>query len=110
MSTRICWTMLIRTVTNWNGHNAQQKGAALAFYTMFSLVPLLLLATALLGSRIANVPSCELVIARTRSMVGPQSARAVGDLLRDVSNPKVGKWASGLNLLVLLVGATVAVG
>ena len=53
----IAWKLLKRTAVKWLNDNAPQLGAALAYYTVFSLAPLVLLLLAIIGVVFRNDPA-----------------------------------------------------
>jgi membrane protein len=110
MSTRDWWRMLVKTVADWNADNGQQKGAALAYYTTFSLAPLLLIAMALAGLVVGNGATHDFVMTQIRTMIGHESARAIDDLLLNISQPGASKVVSTIGVFVLLLGASGVVG
>lgn len=110
MTPRIFWGLLKRTASAWNADNGRQKGAALAYYTIFSLAPLLLIAMALAGMVVGNRVTHDFVMARIQSMVGPESARVFDDLLVSISRPGASRWASVVGAAALLMGASGVVG
>jgi membrane protein len=102
--------MLVKTATDWSADNCQQKGAALAYYTIFSLAPLLLISMALAGMVVGNGASHDFVMARIQTMIGRESAGIIDDLLLNISRPMASKAASAVGVLVLLLGASGVVG
>ena len=110
MSTRDWWGMLVKTVADWNADNGQQKGAALAYYTIFSLAPLLLIAMALAGMVVGHGATHDFVMAQLRTMIGHEGARTVDALLLNISQPGASKAASAIGVFVLLLGASGMVG
>jgi membrane protein len=81
-------------------------GAALAYYTTFSLAPLLIIVIALAGLAFGEDAARGEVVAQLAGLIGPQGARAVQDLLASASRPSSNILASIVGLVMLLVGAT----
>ncbi|MDD5301836.1 MAG: YihY/virulence factor BrkB family protein [Elusimicrobia bacterium] len=106
MSTRIWWGMLVKTVADWDGDNCQQKGAALAYYTLFSLSPLLLIAMALAGLAVGNGEIHDFVMAHIQSAIGPESARTIDAAILAIAQPVSSKVASAVGGVLLLLGAS----
>jgi membrane protein len=46
----VLWSIVRQTVSEWIKHNASSLGAALSFYTLFSIAPILVIAMAVAGS------------------------------------------------------------
>ena len=106
MSTRIWWAMLRKTVADWNADNCQQKGAALAYYTLFSIAPLLLIAMALAGMAVGTGESRDFVMARIQRLLGPESARVIDEAILSLSRYMSSRIASAIGVVLLLLGAS----
>ncbi len=91
--------------TSWHADYAASMGAALAYYTMFSLAPLLLIATSVAGMLFGDAAARGEIQHQLDTLMGPHSARAVQDLLASVHQPARGLAATLLGLLLLLAGA-----
>jgi membrane protein len=85
-------------------------GAALAYYTMFSLAPLLLIVISVAGLYFGESAARGEIENQLRFMMGEAGAKAVLGLLGSVQNPAQSVAASVLGLLLLLVGATTVFG
>ena len=97
---------LIRTAyESWKSNNGQRMGAALAYYTIFSLAPLLLIVIAVAGAVYGHGPARLMVLDAARRSVGEASAKIIGGLLEEISKPAKGTLASMLGLGTLLLGA-----
>src|SRR5688572_1279991 len=99
-------SLLHVTYRHWRADKAQRLGAALAYYAVFSLAPLLLLAVALAslyyGPRAARGELQE----KLADAIGPQAATAVQDLLGE-AHFSGGTWAATLvGLGMALFGAS----
>ena len=84
---------------------ASQMGAALAYYTLFSLAPLLVLALALIGVVYGEQRAKEELIAEVEKLIDRDSAEAVRTLLENFKGSNVAN-ASLVGLATLLFGAT----
>ncbi len=100
------WPMLKQAVVAWNDDSAPSMGAALAYYTTFSLAPLLIIVIALAGLAFGEEAARGEVFAQLAGLIGPQGARAVQDLLASANRPSSNILASIVGLVMLLVGAT----
>jgi membrane protein len=110
MSTRVCWELLKKTATRWDADNGRQKGAALAYYTIFSLAPLALIAMVLAGLAVGNAAVHDFVTAKVQALIGPESALIFEDLMVKLSQPGASTTANAAGVVVLLVGASGVVG
>jgi len=76
------WTALWRTVAkeavaNWSGHKDARQGAALAYYSVFSLGPIILIATAVAGLLFGPAAVTGQVMSSLKEMLGENGAKAV---------------------------------
>jgi membrane protein len=81
-------------------------GAALAYYTLFSLAPLLLIVISVAGLIFGEDAARGEITLQLRSLMGDAGAGAVQELLVSVRQPAEGSFATAVGLLLLLVGAT----
>ena len=95
-------------VTEWLGHRASSKGAALAFYTLFSLAPILVLVIAIAGFFYGVDAAQGQLIDELRGLVGKQGAETIQAILAGARNKESGKLATIIATALLLVGATSA--
>src|SRR5690606_4547682 len=100
------WTLVKRTVASWLDDYAPSMGAALAYYTVFSVAPLLLIVIAVAGLVFGQEASEGEVFEQLRLLMGPEAARAVQEMLRSAYQPARGTLATIGGIAVLLVGAT----
>lgn len=95
-----------QTVRAWVDDKAPSRGAALAYYTLFSMAPLLLIVVAVAGLWLGPEAARGEVFAQVRDMAGEPAARAVEGALHSVSQPEDGLMATLVGLVLMLVGAT----
>jgi len=81
-------------------------GAALAYYTMFSLAPLLLNVVSVSGLVFGEDAARDETQAQLRDLMGDRGASAVQELLASVREPTEGLTATAVGLVLLFVGAT----
>ena len=90
----------------WLRHRAPSKGAALAFYALFSMAPILILAIAIAG-RVLDPRSAQSEAFRhLQHLLSPTLAQAVQSLVQGAQAPGSGRTATGVALVLLAVGAT----
>ena len=90
----------------WWKDNAPRLGAALAFYTLFSLSPLLIIAVAIAGLIFGREAAQGHVVAQIEGLVGHEGATAVQAMIESARKPASGILASLFGFFTLLVGAT----
>ena len=94
------------TFSNWNAHDAPRLGAALAFYTILSLSPLIILAITLAGVVFSRSAAQAQIVTEVRTMIGSDGAKAVQTMLANTHRPSAGIISNALGLLSLLFGAS----
>ena len=86
--------VLGRSLVAWIEHRAGSKGAALAFYTLFSLAPILVLAIAGAGHFFGTEAAQGEIVAQVQGLVGPNGAQAIQALLAAARDPASGRLAT----------------
>ncbi|HEU4709483.1 MAG TPA: YihY/virulence factor BrkB family protein [Methylophilaceae bacterium] len=94
------------SVSSWLEHRASSKGAALSFYTLFSVSPILVLAIAVAGYFFGEAAARGQLLGELRTLMGENGAEAIQALLAAASNPDSGRIATLVATLLLIVGAT----
>lgn len=102
---RLC-AVIGRSLAAWIDHRASSKGAALAFYTLFSLAPILVLATAAAGFFFGAEAAQGEIIGQVEGLVGRDAAGAIQAMLAGARDPAKGLAATMVASVLLLVGAT----
>jgi membrane protein len=98
---------LIRTAAvNWIGDYAQSMGAALAFYTIFSLAPLLLIVISLAGLVFGDEAAHGEIFKKLHDVFGASGARAIQGLVEGAARPADSVPAAIAGTAVLFVAAT----
>jgi membrane protein len=95
-------------VTEWMDHRAASKGAALAYYSLFSLAPILVLVIAIAGFFYGQEAAQGQLIHELRGLVGPQGAETIQAILAGARNHESGRLATIIASVLLVVGATSA--
>ncbi|HBZ69837.1 MAG TPA: hypothetical protein DEP35_08930 [Deltaproteobacteria bacterium] len=90
----------------WAEHGVLAHGAALAFYTFFSLAPLLVLAIAVAGFAFGRSAAQGEIVAQIEGAVGPDAAHTVQNMLTQASRPASGLTATAVSLLTMFFGAS----
>lgn len=98
--------VLIDSLKSWIDHRSASKGAALAFFTLFSMTPILVLAIAVAGYFFGAEAAQGEIVAQVQGLVGANGARAIQALLAGARNPASGLAATLVAGILLLLGAT----
>jgi membrane protein len=100
------WQILMAAANAWTDDYAPSMGAALSYYTLFSLAPLLVLIIAIAGMVFGHDAAQGAIIAQLQSIMGEEGATAVQGLLQAAREPSTGIVASIAGGVLLLMGAT----
>ena len=95
-------------VADWVSHRAASKGAALAFYTLFSIAPILVLVIAIAGFFYGADAARGQLLSELQGLVGTQGAQAIQLVLAGAHDKGSGMWATIIATALLLFGATTA--
>jgi|GEM_PF-156634 len=90
----------------WVDDRAPSMGAALSYYTVFSIAPLLLIVIAVAGLVFGTDAAQGAIVEQLEGLLGERAAQTIQDVLRSVSEPKDGAIATIIGVAVLLLGAT----
>ena len=104
------WGMFRQMFEAWSDDYVPSMGAALAYYTLFSLAPLLLIVIAIAGLVFGQDAARGEIEAQLRSLMGEGSALAVQEMLTSVRKPAEGVTATIIGVCLLLIGATTVFG
>jgi membrane protein len=94
----------------WVDDRAPRLGAALAYYTLFSIAPLLLILVSIAGLVFGEDAARGEILGQLRELMGEQGASAVQGLLQSVNKPAEGIVSALLGFSLLLLGATTVLG
>lgn len=100
------WQLSRAAVNAWLDDFAPSMGAAIAYYTAFSIAPVLIIAIAIAGMIFGQDAAQGEIVGQIRSIVGDEGAVAVQALLRSVSVSSDGAIATTLSVITLAIGAT----
>ena len=108
MSPKQVWRMLKTAFQEWNQDKAARLAAALAYYTLFSLAPLLILVIAIAGLFFDSAAVREQLMGQVETLVGGSGADFVRTVLDNANRPggNSGWVATIVSIVLLLVGAT----
>jgi len=90
----------------WVDDFAPSMGAAISYYTMFSLAPLLVIVIAVAGLLFGQEAVQGQIAAQLSGLIGQEGADAVQGLVKAANEPSRGLVAGGISIVVLIVGAT----
>jgi membrane protein len=99
-------TLLRQAGAAWLADNAPRFGAALAFYTLFSVAPVLIVAVSVAGLAFGEKAAQGEIVRQFQGLMGTQGATAIETILQSTNRPTLGVFATTLGLLAILVGAS----
>src|SRR4249919_3871542 len=99
------WTVAKEAATNWSEHKDARQGAALAYYSVFSLGPIIVIAIAIAGLFFGNEAVTSQVTSSLKEMMGDTGAEAIEAMLAGASRPAAGILATILGIGALLFAA-----
>jgi len=100
------WRLVKTAVSSWKEDYAPSMGAALAYYTMFSIAPLLLIVIAVAGMVFGEDAARGEILAQLRGLIGEDGALAIQGLLRSVDERVTGTTVTLTGAVFLFVGST----
>ncbi|GEC57036.1 membrane protein [Bradyrhizobium japonicum] len=99
------WTVAKEAATGWSSHKDARQGAALAYYSVFSLGPIIVIAIAIAGLFFGYDAVTSQVTSSLKDMLGDTGAKAIEAMLAGASRPAEGILATVLGLGALLFAA-----
>src|SRR5215470_9025477 len=99
------WRLVTGSVSAWSSQNALEWGAALAYYTAFSIAPLLIIALGTVGLFYKG-NSLAYIHDQIGGLIGDNAATALTSAIHSVRTSEHGTLASVVSIVVLLVGAS----
>ena len=99
-------SICVKSVAAWLEHNASSLGAALAYYTLFSVAPILIIAMAIAGYVFGADSAQTQVLAQLQALIGDAGAAAVNDLVSNAHYSDKKGLAAAVGVITLLIGAT----
>lgn len=93
--------VLKQTFHEWSVDKVPRLGAALAYYSVFSIAPLVLLSVAIAGLAFGEQAARGQIAGQIEGAVGETSARAIEDMIQHTSDPRAGLTATVVGLIIL---------
>ncbi|WP_235965470.1 YihY/virulence factor BrkB family protein [Caenimonas soli] len=98
--------LFVKAGKAWADDYAPSMGAAISYYTVFSVAPLLVIVIAMAGAMFGREAVQGLIVAELSGLIGKDGARLVQNLVVSASDTSKGLVAGLISLFVLIVGAT----
>jgi membrane protein len=106
LSPQALWRVLREAAGQWVDDHAPSMGAALSYYAMFSLSPLLLIVVSVAGLAFGAEAARGEIMDQLGGLIGTPSARMIEELLQGANRPAAGVAGTVIGVVVLLIGAT----
>ena len=100
------WDLVKETAACWSDHEAPRMGAALAYYSVLSMAPLVVLTIAVAGFIGGREDVQNRIAFEARNLVGDVGSQVLQEVLKSAQHPSSGVVATVLGLLTLLIGAS----
>jgi membrane protein len=100
------WTLLKDTFHDWSEDKAARLAAALSYYTLFSLAPLLVIAIAIAGFFFSRQQAENQIVTQIGGLVGPSAASAIQGMIGSSRQNSSNVIATIVGVALLLVGAS----
>jgi membrane protein len=110
MDLKKTWDLVKSAASSWIDDYAPSMGAALAYYTVFSIAPLLLIVISIAGLVFGEDAARGEIVSQLQGLMGADAAKAIEGLLESVNKPGKGIFATIAGIVVLLIGATTVFG
>jgi membrane protein len=104
------WALFKESWNAWSTDKAPRLGAALAYYTTFSLAPLLVIVIAIAALVFGQEAVQGKIVAEIGGLIGTESSSAIQTMIEKARTPATGVFATILSVITLLLGATGVVG
>ena len=101
--------LLGATFSEWSNDNAPRLGAALAYYSVFSIAPLLIVVIAVAGLVFGRQAAEGQIVWQIQDVVGRDGAQAIEKMIQSASAPKKGIPATAAGIITLIFGASLVV-
>lgn len=98
--------LLKQTISDWSDDKAPTHAAALAYYALFSIAPLLIIAVAVAGFVFGGDAVRGDVYRELQGLLGASGAKVIQDMMVSASKPEQGVLATVLGITVLFFGAS----
>jgi membrane protein len=100
------WLLLKDTVTGFIDDDALSRGASIAYYTLFSIAPVLLVVVAIAGLAFGREAAEGAIVDQLSVMMGHQTAEALQGMIESAAKPREGVLATIVGIVVLIIATS----
>jgi membrane protein len=101
---RAIWRLIVNAAADWSHDRAPQLGAALAYYTVFSIAPFLIVLIGIIGLVFGKDFAQETILAQLAVLLGDHAASSIKDMIQRVEQHSTGMLSTTIAIATLLVG------
>lgn len=106
MNVKQTWPLFKQSISAWIDDFAPSMGAALSYYTLFSITPLLIIVISIAGLLFGADAVRGVIFAQLQSLMGEQGAQAIEEMLNTASDTTSGALSTVVSIVGLIIGAT----
>lgn len=103
---RTFWDLIRNTYTEWQEDDAPMFGAAIAYYAIFSIAPLLIIAIAVAGFVFGGQAATGEIFDRTKEFVGEGGANMLQSMVQNANRAGAGGISAAIGVVAVLLGAS----
>ncbi len=103
---QVAWTLLRDTYNSWSADKASRLAAALSYYTIFSIAPLLILVIAIAGWVFNKEAASTRIFDQVHSLVGEDGASIIKTMVESAGKSESTFFATAIGIIALLIGAS----
>ena len=100
------WSLLKETGSNFIDDNALSRGASIAYYTLFSVAPVLLIVISIAGLVFGRDTAESAIVGQLSGLMGESTGKALGEIVRKVGDREGGTWGTLIGIGTLVLTAT----
>ena len=100
------FSLINEVLKSWRQDRISSLAAALAYYTLFSLAPLLLICIAITGALFGEEAAQGQIFAKLNSFLGEQAALQIQEMIKNVNQPSTALLARVFGIIILLLSAS----
>jgi membrane protein len=103
---RSWWTLIRHAVQAWIDDFAPSMGAAISYYTVFSIAPLLVIVIAIAGMFFGRDAAHQHIFSELGNLLGTSTADSLETMLQNAASTERSGWTAAVGIVLMLIGAT----
>lgn len=100
------WYFLIKLFNNWSDDRISSKAAALGYYTLFSLAPILLICISIIGVIFGEDAARGQILEQIGNFIGDEPALQIQGIIQNLNHPSTASFSSLVSIIILLFTAS----